>query len=110
MRRVSREVLGTRSPQSVFAVEVSGECLAARKIHSGDTVFCQRMTRQPRNGEVAVIRLHDEVTMKVWHRDGNTITLRDGDGRIVRTLSTLDDFEVEGIAFYRQGPLEETSL
>lgn len=103
--RVSRRLVGARPASHLFAVAVSGDCLGALRIQDGDTVYCERVDRRPRNGEIVVVRLADEVTMKVWRQDGAIIRLSDGSGLVVRELSALDDFTVEGIAIAREGPI-----
>jgi transcriptional regulator with XRE-family HTH domain len=103
--RVSRRLVGSRAAERLFAVAISGECLAALKIHDGDVVYCERIERLPRDGEIALVRLADEVTLKVWWRVGAGVELRDGDGQVVKTLSGVDEFTVEGVAVAREGRL-----
>jgi len=112
--RIPREwVAGAKLP--LIAVEVSGDCLLSRGIADGDTVICERPTnpQNATNGDVVIVRVGDEYAMKVWHRTGDHIELRTGDGDVVHRLSIVDDYEVIGVYLLRVGtrrgrlPVEE---
>lgn len=96
--RVPESWIGTRSPDQFLVVQASGDCLAAHGILDGHYVLLERASgRQPENAEIVLIRLHDEYTLKEWHRDGDWIELRDGGGNPVHRMSILADFELIGI-------------
>jgi transcriptional regulator with XRE-family HTH domain len=89
--------IGTREIETLFVVQASGDCLIRRKIADGQLVLCEKPDgRLPRNNQVVAIRVGDERSLKVFHRDGDTITLRDGDNNITATLTIDDDIEVVG--------------
>jgi SOS-response transcriptional repressor LexA len=98
--RVPRRLIGERAPQSLFAITMSDDSLRGVGIHAGDLVYCERVPgREPHDGELVVVRLPDRVALHIWHRHGNQIELRDGDGAVAAQLSTLDAYDIEG--FYR---------
>ncbi|PZM90054.1 MAG: hypothetical protein DIU79_14620, partial [Actinobacteria bacterium] len=105
MEAVPAALLRGRSPENVFIAEASGDCLRGRMIADGDWVFLERLQpgQQPRNGDIVAVRLHDEVTLKIWYRDGDWIELRDADDKLVHRFSIFDDYEVEGVVFARYG-------
>lgn len=92
------EWIGTRSPDEFLVVQASGDCLRTRGIHVGYLVLLQRGNgRQPTTGEIVLARINDEYTLKVFHRVGESIELRDGDGRLAHRVSSADAFEVVGV-------------
>ena len=102
--RVPREwVADARHP--LMAVEVSGDCLLSRGIADGDIVICEQPAhpQTATNGDVVVVRVGDEYALKIWHRDGDHIELRTGEGAVAFRLSILDDYEVIGIYLLRAG-------
>ena len=105
MEAVPSWMLRGRSPERVFVARASGDCLQSRMIADGDLVFLEQLPdgQQPRNGDIVAVRFHDEVTLKVWYRDGDWIELRDADGKLVHRFSIFDDFAVEGVVFARFG-------
>lgn len=98
---VPERMLGGRSPRRVFAATVTGDCLAAIYIPDGALVFCEELEpgQEPKNGQVVAVELHDEVTLKVWQRDGDWIELRDGEGKPVARFSIMAEYRVEGVVF-----------
>ena len=89
-----------------MAVEVNGNCLAARGIYDGDIVICETVTDTNAlpQGRVVLVRIEDEYTLKVWYWIGDDrAELRDGAGVVIATLSAGVDFEVKGIARKRFG-------
>lgn len=95
--RVLLEDLGdARDP---YGLEVSGDCMRSIGILSGDVVIVQPANgREPHDGQLVVVRVGDEFSLKRFRpRDGG-IELEDGTGAVVYRLAPSDDFEV--IAFY----------
>lgn len=94
-----------RSP--LFAVVVSGDCLRGCNppIGDGDVVVCESRDdrRSVRNGTIVLLRVEAEYSLKVWFQLGPRIELRDGDGAVVHTLATSDDYEILGTFFDRFG-------
>lgn len=96
VRVLEDDLKGARLPVGLL---VTGDCMRAIGILPGDVVIVDRnVDRDPHSGELVVIRVGGEYTLKRWHRDGNRIELRDGDGALVATLSPLDEYSIE--AFY----------
>jgi SOS-response transcriptional repressor LexA len=95
---VPRAWVGSRKPNQLFVVEASGDCLMRFGIVTGSKVLCELANgREPRNGEIAAVRIGGERSLKRWYRDGSNITLTDGDDHIVARLTTDDDIEVVGL-------------
>ncbi|HLI51001.1 MAG TPA: helix-turn-helix domain-containing protein [Thermomicrobiaceae bacterium] len=89
-----------RSPRDFLVVTASGDCLLPRGIADGHDVLIERANgRAPQNGQIILIRVEDEYSLKIWQRDGDWIELRDGHGNVVRRLSILAEFEI--IGFYK---------
>lgn len=89
-------IQGVRDP---FALTVSGNCLEALDIHSGDIVVCTPHHEHPlHDGTLVVVRVGDDVTLKQWFAVDGGIELRDGNGQIVERLSRASEAIVEGIA------------
>lgn len=90
------DIQGARSP---FALEVTGDCMRAVGIYSGDIVILDRPDgRPPRDGQIVAVRVgEDEYTLKRWcvTADG-AVELRDGDGRVVYRLTPNTHVEVLG--------------
>lgn len=59
----------------VFALRVSGESMIDEGIHDGDLVIV-RQQKTARNGDIVVARVDDEVTVKLFFRDGERIRLQ----------------------------------
>lgn len=96
---VPRQWLRGHDPERLFAVQLSGDCLARLGYLSGDYVLCVSATAETvRNGQLVVVRIGDEVTMKLWHRDGDRIELRDGEGRVIWQGEAPQGLEIKGVA------------
>jgi transcriptional regulator with XRE-family HTH domain len=94
---VPLQFIGARDPESLFVLSASGNCLASRHIAHGQLVLCEVSEgREPRNGQIVAVRVGDERSLKAWHREGDTIELRDGDDNVVAALAITDDIEVVG--------------
>lgn len=85
--------------QSQFlVVEASGNCLQTRGIVEGSRILIRRtVDDEPQNGTISLVRFGEEFTLKIWNRDGEWITLTDGNGQVVHRFSIIDDFEVVGV-------------
>lgn len=96
MRHVPEPYIqGVREP---FALQVSGDCLAALEIFSGDIVVCERYQGQPiTDGKVVAVRFGDELTLKRWFSTSEGAELRDGNGTIIDQLNASSHFTIEGI-------------
>ncbi len=66
-------------------------------IIEGDIIICDQDTeRRPVNGDIIVIRVESDLTLKIWHRIDDRIELRDGDDNVKHELSLMDDYTIEG--------------
>lgn len=89
-----------RSP--LFAITVTGDCLARLGVVDGDVVVCETHTDvQVKAGTIVLVRVDNEYALKAYHRVGPVVELRDGDGNVVRTLSQADDYTILGTYFAR---------
>ncbi|WP_238538478.1 LexA family protein [Nitrolancea hollandica] len=71
-------------PKEVYGLQVTGDCMRSLRIQHGDIVIVEPPHgRIPRNGDLVVVRVGDEVSLKRWSMFGDTVELRDGDGNIV---------------------------
>lgn len=59
----------------LFALKVSGESMIEDGICDGDTLFVQK-TQTARDGEIAVVLVDDEATVKRIYREGSTLRLQ----------------------------------
>lgn len=90
-----------RSTSEVFALEVSGDCLLSHRIASGDVVVCEWANgRTPRSGELVVVRIGSEYTLKEWYWVEGVIELRDGEGNVILQTEPSERVHVEGYPFY----------
>jgi SOS-response transcriptional repressor LexA len=86
-----------RDQREFFVVEVSGDCLSSLGIGDGAYLFCQRATRLPRDGDLVIVRIGDEVTCKRWRWAGGRVELVDGDERVVYSCDPRSsELHVEG--------------
>lgn len=94
-----------RSP--MFAVDVTGDCLARLGIVDGDVVVCESRSRDDRraipDGTIVLARVGGEHTLKAYFRLGLRIELRNGDDEVVHTLTSKDDYQILGTMFDRFG-------
>lgn len=100
MKRVLPEWLGTRSPDEFFIVEASGDCLfASHGIATGYYVLLERITGgspAPRNGDVVLVRVGDEYSLKRWFVAGDDIELRDGHDVVRHRMPQRSDYTILG--------------
>ncbi|MBT0721481.1 repressor LexA [Tatumella sp. TA1] len=86
-------------PNADFLLRVSGMSMKDIGIMDGDLLAVHK-TQEVRNGQVVVARIDDEVTVKRWKKDGNTVQLlpenSDFDPIIVDTRQ--QSLMVEGLA------------
>lgn len=90
----------TESLASAAVVIVSGDCLIERGIVSGDYVIIDQEARPLRAGQIVVIRVADEVTMKEWHpQPDGSVELRASSDRYepIRIASNQEDVEIIGV-------------
>jgi repressor LexA len=59
----------------VFALVVTGESMIDAGIHDGDYLFV-RQQKQARNGEIAVVMVNGDATVKRFYREGDRIRLQ----------------------------------
>lgn len=92
---VPREWLGARSESDFVVLEVSGDCMVGRKIHSGMLVLCRKLNgAHPKDDAIVVVRVGSDVTLKVWREDGDGARLEDGHGQTVARVRPGDDVDV----------------
>lgn len=90
------EVGNARAP---FGLIASGDCFRWIGIWSGDVVICDRsLGREPKDRQIVVVRVNNDVTLKRWCVTGNGVELRDGDEQVVYRVQPEDDIEI--IGFY----------
>jgi repressor LexA len=61
-------------PRADYLLKVRGMSMRDAGILDGDLVAVHR-THEARTGQIVVVRLHDEVTIKRWHRRGHRVEL-----------------------------------
>src|SRR5689334_4142633 len=62
------------APRADYLLRVRGASMRDAGILDGDLLAVHRTT-EVRNGQIAVVRLHDEVTVKRWRRRGREVLL-----------------------------------
>ena len=89
----------------VFALVVHGDSMIEDGIHSGDTVFVQQK-RSCRNGEIAVVMVEGEATVKRFFHEGNQVRLQPANSSMEPILLNAQsgDIEVVGtvVGLFRQ--------
>lgn len=94
------------SPRADFLLRVRGLSMCGIGIMDGDLLAVHR-TDVATNGQVVVARLHDEVTVKRWQRQGNMVELRSENSEFppIEIDIQRQEVAVEGIAvgLIRQG-------
>lgn len=90
------EVGNARAP---FALIATGDCWRSIGLMSDDIVLCDRaLGREPRDRQIVVVRINEEVTLKRWCITGDGVELRDGNEEVAYRIRPGD--EVEVIGFY----------
>lgn len=94
------------SPRADFLLRVRGLSMCGIGIMDGDLLAVHR-TDVATNGQIVVARLHDEVTVKRWQRQGNMVELRSENSEFppIEIDIQRQEVAVEGIAvgLIRQG-------
>lgn len=90
-------VAGISNPALVVA---TGDCLLERGIRSGDIVVIDRNLVMPKDGEIVVVMVEGDITMKQWHRVTDGVELRASSDRYQPILirSNAENVTVIGIA------------
>ena len=87
------------SPRADYLLRVRGESMRDAGILDGDLLVVHR-THEARNGQIVVVRLHDEVTVKRLEQQGSQLRLlsENPDYPPIEVDLTRDDASLEGIA------------
>lgn len=90
-----------------FVLRCKGDSMIDARIHDGDLVYIRK---QPvvENGEIAAVRIDDEVTLKRWTRQGSTVILQPANARYAPMAFSGPDLQrlhVEGKAVAFISPL-----
>jgi repressor LexA len=83
----------------VFALVVTGDSMIDDGIHDGDTLFV-RQQRNCRDGEIAVVRVDDDATVKRLYREDGRVRLQPANSEMapIYVDSTSGEVEIIGIA------------
>ncbi len=68
------ELVGIRSPESVYFIRAAGDSMTEAGIHSGDTMVIDRSV-EPTDGHVVVAELAGEFVVKVLRKRGRKLYL-----------------------------------
>jgi len=94
---ISMEEWLIRNPASTYLVKVYGESMIEAGILPGDYVLVDRALT-PRNGDIVVVRIEDEWTMKYFYRDEKGIRLKPANKRYPELiLSPEKEVEIFGV-------------
>ncbi|MCB9638981.1 MAG: transcriptional repressor LexA [Myxococcales bacterium] len=97
---VDPNLLGTTSPDDVFALEVQGRSMINDAILEGDYILV-RQQKDAKNGEIVVAVVEDEVTVKRFYRENGKIRLQPANDTMSPIqVSELDqkDLSIVGVA------------
>lgn len=99
--RVPRDWLRDRDREDVFAVQLSGDCMAAVGMPNGTMALCERLLgRLPLPGWKVIVRAGEQYSLKIWQPVADGVELRDGWGKVAATLNATDEPDVLGRCFY----------
>lgn len=86
------------NPKADFLLQVQGLSMKNMGILEDDLIAVHR-TDQVRNGDVVVARVGDDVTVKRYEREGQTVTLypENEDFEPIKVDLTQQDFAIEGL-------------
>lgn len=86
-------------PQADYLLQVRGMSMKNIGIFDGD-LLAVHTTREARNGQVIVARIDDEVTVKRFKREGNTVWLlaENEDFAPIKVDLTSQEFVIEGLS------------
>lgn len=90
-----------------YCLKVEGDSMIEARIHDGDLVFIRQ---QPvvENGEIAVVLIDNEVTLKRFYKDKNLIMLKPENSKYKPLMYTKEDFKqvrILGKAIFFQSKL-----
>lgn len=88
-------LLGER-PGEHFVLRVSGDSMIDEGIHDGDWVVVEKRERA-RSGEMVVALLGDEVTLKRFFAEGETVRLQPANASMAPLRVPAPDVRVQGI-------------
>ena len=88
---------GAFSPAADYLLRVRGDSMIGRGICPGDLLAVHRTSR-PKNGDIAVVRLGQDVTVKTWQRHGDHVLLEPANPRFqpIAIHPTRDECHIEG--------------
>ena len=83
----------------VFALVVTGDSMIDDGIHDGDTLFV-RQQRSCRDGEIAVVRVDEDATVKRFFREGSRVRLQPANASMepIYVDQASGEVEVIGVA------------
>ncbi len=83
----------------IFALEVTGESMIEDGIYDGDTLFVQQQS-VARNGDIAVVRVDGDATVKRYFHEGNRVRLQPANSSMepIYVDRTSGDVDIVGIA------------
>lgn len=83
----------------VFALVVTGDSMIEDGIHDGDTLFVKQQN-QVRDGDIAVVRVDEDATVKRFFREGPRIRLQPANSQMepIFVDASSGEIEVIGIA------------
>lgn len=90
--------------RNVRAARIVGDCMHGINIGDGDyIIFAVEPLRQPKDHDLVVVRVNEDVTFKRWRVVDGAVELHDGDGRPVYRISEADELEIIGyyLTIYR---------
>lgn len=87
------------SGANVFALVVTGDSMIEDGIHDGDTLFV-RQTQRVREGDIAVVLVDGEATVKRFYREGARIRLQPANSAMdpIYVDASSGDVQVVGLA------------
>lgn len=89
----------------VFALVITGESMIEDGMNDGDTLFV-RQTQTVRNGEIAVVRVEGEATVKRIYREDGRLRLQPSNSAMepIWVDESADEVEIvgEAVALYRR--------
>ena len=83
-----------------FTLTCEGDSMIGARIYDGDTVYV-RIQETVENGQIAVVRIGEETTLKRWYRNEDTLTLMPENPKyapLVFVREQLNDIRILGRA------------
>lgn len=90
-----------------YCLKVKGDSMIDARIHDGDMVFF-RQQPEVENGEIAVVAIDNEVTLKRFYKNSKGVILKPENNKYQPRFYTEDDFKeirVLGKAVFFQGKI-----